>query len=222
MGFLIDFILHIDKHVFALANAFGPWTYAILFGIVFIETGAVILPFLPGDSLLFAAGALAASTQVNFSPFIFCLLFFLGAVTGDSLNFFLARKYGYSIVRHEKLGKFVKEEYLRDAQEFYERKGASAIILGRFLPIIRTFVPFVAGLSDFPYKKFLHHSVVAALIWSIIGVGAGNLLGNIPFFQEHFSAIILVIVFVTLLPTLISVLRAIMIKKRVKKIKSNK
>lgn len=213
--FIVDFILHIDHYITTLANQVGAWTYLILFLIIFIETGAIIFPFLPGDSLLFAAGALAANPEMHFSALLFGILFFIGAFAGDMCNFYIGRTIGYNILHHRFFKRFIKEEHIRDAELYFEKYGSSAIILGRYIPIIRTFVPLVAGISQFPVASFVKRAFIAAVSWAIIATGAGYLFGNIPFVKAHFSAIILGIVFVTLLPTLFAVVKSILQKKKV-------
>ena len=200
--FFIDFILHIDNYIYSIANTVGLWTYLILFLVIFVETGVVILPFLPGDSLLFAAGALAANPKMHFSVFV-----------GDTCNFFIGRTAGYRLVHHKFFSQFIKEDNIKDAELYFEKYGSTSIILGRYIPIIRTFVPFVAGLSQFPVSSFIKRSFIAALSWTVIAAGAGYLFGNIPFVKTHFSAIILAIVFVTLLPSAITVVKTSKKKK---------
>lgn len=211
--FLIDFILHIDDHIRLLANNFGPWTYAILFAIILVETGAVILPFLPGDSLLFAAGALAANPAMNFNVWIFGFGFFLSALIGDSLNFWVGKTAGYKLLSHRFLGRFIKRDNIIEAEKYFEAKGAQAIILARYIPIVRTFLPFVAGISQFNYREFFKYSFIAAASWAILATGAGYLFGNIPFVKDHFSVIVLGIVFVTLIPTFVGLAKTFL-KKR--------
>jgi membrane-associated protein len=221
MAFLIDFILHIDAHIANLVQSFGLWTYLILFAVILIETGAVIMPFLPGDSLLFAAGAIAATPaglNAGLNHWVFMFVFFFAAVLGDSLNFWIGRTGGYQLIRHPLIGRFIKEEHIREAEGFFEKRGAVAIIIARYMPIVRTFVPFVAGISQFPYSRFLKNSVIAAFTWSLIATGAGYLFGNIPFVKAHFSIIILGIALVTLLPTIIGIIRSAMISRRQKKL----
>ncbi|EMB71194.1 VTT domain-containing protein [Streptococcus mutans] len=205
--FFIDFILHIDNYIYSIANTVGLWTYLILFLVIFVETGVVILPFLPGDSLLFAAGALAANPKMHFSVLVFGILFFIAAFVGDTCNFFIGRTAGYRLVHHKFFSQFIKEDNIKDAELYFEKYGSTSIILGRYIPIIRTFVPFVAGLSQFPVSSFIKRSFIAALSWTVIATGAGYLFGNIPFVKTHFSAIILAIVFVTLLPSAITVVK---------------
>ncbi|EPT67775.1 cytochrome O ubiquinol oxidase [Streptococcus agalactiae CCUG 38383] len=176
-----------------MANTVGNWTYLLLFLVIFVETGAVIFPFLPGDSLLFAAGALAANPKMSFNIVTFLIIFFIAAFT-----------FGYRFIKHPFFRRFIKEKNIRDAELYFEKKGTAAIILGRYIPIIRTFVPFVAGISQLPPKVFIKRAFIAALSWSVIATGSGFLFGNIPFVKQHFSLIILGIVFVTLIPVLIS------------------
>ncbi|WP_024784736.1 VTT domain-containing protein [Streptococcus mutans] len=211
--FFIDFILHIDNYIYSIANTVGLWTYLILFLVIFVETGVVIIPFLPGDSLLFAAGALAANPKMHFSVLVFGILFFIAAFVGDTCNFFIGRTAGYRLVHHKFFSQFIKEDNIKDAELYFEKYGSTSIILGRYIPIIRTFVPFVAGLSQFPVSSFIKRSFIAALSWTVIAAGAGYLFGNIPFVKTHFSAIILAIVFVTLLPSAITVVKTSKKKK---------
>ena len=211
--FFIDFILHIDNYIYSIANTVGLWTYLILFLVIFVETGVVILPFLPGDSLLFAAGALAANPKMHFSVLVFGILFFIAAFVGDACNFFIGRTAGYRLVHHKFFSQFIKEDNIKDAELYFEKYGSTSIILGRYIPIIRTFVPFVAGLSQFPVSSFIKRSFIAALSWTVIATGAGYLFGNIPFVKTHFSAIILAIVFVTLIPSAITVVKTSKKKK---------
>ena len=211
--FFIDFILHIDNYIYSIANTVGLWTYLILFLVIFVETGVVILPFLPGDSLLFAAGALAANPKMHFSVLVFGILFFIAAFVGDTCNFFIGRTAGYRLGHHKFFSQFIKEDNIKDAELYFEKYGSTSIILGRYIPIIRTFVPFVAGLSQFPVSSFIKRSFIAALSWTVIAAGAGYLFGNIPFVKTHFSAIILAIVFVTLLPSAITVVKTSKKKK---------
>lgn len=152
--FIIDFILHIDEHIYNIANAVGGWTYLILFLVIFIETAAVVFPFLPGDSLLFAAGALSANPEMHFNVLLFIFLFFVGAFVGDTCNFFIGRTLGYRFVHYKFFSKLIKEENIKEAEAYFEKHGSTSIILGRYIPIIRTFVPFVAGISQFPIHSF--------------------------------------------------------------------
>ncbi len=212
--FIVDFILHIDDHIYNIANAVGGWTYLVLFMVIFIETAAVIMPFLPGDSLLFAAGALAANPEMSFHVGLFMVLFFFAAFVGDTCNFYIGRTLGYRLVHHRFFSKFINEDNIREAEDYFEKHGSGSIILGRYLPIVRTFVPFVAGISQFPVSSFVKRAFIGALSWSLIATGAGYLFGNIPFVKAHFSAIILGVVIVTLLPTVISLVKSSLAKKK--------
>ncbi|UDM32532.1 VTT domain-containing protein [Lentilactobacillus laojiaonis] len=202
MGVLIDFVLHIDKHLVNIVNTFGDWTYLILFTIIFIETGAVILPFLPGDSLLFAGAALSANPTYKLNIWIFILIFLIASICGDSLNFYFGEKFGNLITTHPFFGKFIKQKDIDRARGFFEKHGALAIFLARFMPIIRTFVPFVAAGSNFPYSKFAKYNIPACITWVLICCGSGYFFGNIPFVKEHFSLVIIGIVIISLIPAI--------------------
>lgn len=204
MSFLIDFILHIDSHLVTIVNTFGNWTYLILFLIIFIETGAVILPFLPGDSLLFAACALAANSEYHLNIWIFVFLFWAAPLLGDSLNFFIGQKIGSTINDDSFLGRFVKKEDLNKTEAFFEKHGGMAISLARFMPIIRTMSPFVAGGSGIQYRKFFRYSFIGATAWMILCCSAGYYFGNFPVVKEHFSLIIIGIIIVSLMPAIIA------------------
>lgn len=207
MSFLIDFILHIDTHLITIVNTFGNWTYLILFTIIFVETGAVILPFLPGDSLLFAACALAANSTYHLNIWIFVLLFWIAPILGDSLNFFIGHKIGNSINKNSFLGRFIKEENLEHTRAFFEKHGGVAISLARFMPIIRTMSPFVAGSSHMPYNKFFRYNILGATAWMVLCCGSGYFFGNIPFVKEHFSLVVIGIIVVSLIPAVIGALK---------------
>ncbi|KRK97272.1 membrane-associated protein [Secundilactobacillus odoratitofui DSM 19909 = JCM 15043] len=208
MSQLIDFVLHIDNHMINIVNTFGGWTYGILFLIIFVETGAVILPFLPGDSLLFAAAALAANPNYHLSIWLFIGIFLLAAIGGDSTNFFIGRRVGIALTRHRFFGKFIKEKNLTDARHFFEKHGMIAIFLARFMPIIRTFSPFVAATSDYDYRTFLKYNVSAALCWVALCCGGGYFFGNIPFVKAHFSLVVIGIIVISLIPALVGVLKS--------------
>ncbi|AEB73039.1 VTT domain-containing protein [Lentilactobacillus buchneri] len=203
MSTLIDFILHIDDHLINIVNTFGNSTYLILFGVIFIETGAVIFPFLPGDSLLFAAAALSANVNYGLSIGLFVIIFLAASIGGDSLNFFFGNKFGEIIPRNRILGKFIKEKDLTKAREFFNKYGAMAIFFGRFIPIIRTLIPFVAATSDFPYKRFIKYNLIACISWVAICCGAGYYFGNIPVVKENFSMVIIGIVAISLIPAVV-------------------
>lgn len=208
IAWLFDFVMHIDSHLVQIVHDFGNWTYVIVFAIIFVETGAVILPFLPGDSLLFAASALAANPQYGLNPWLFPLLFFIAAVLGDSLNFYIGKNSEKILSKYKLFSRFISQESLEKGREFFEEKGSVAIILARFMPIIRTFVPFVAGSTQFPYNKFARYNIFAAFIWVAICCTAGHFFGNIPVVQEHFSIIVLGIIGVSLIPAIIGFIKA--------------
>ncbi|WP_429970736.1 VTT domain-containing protein [Fructilactobacillus sp. Tb1] len=208
MSTLIDFVLHVDKHLITIVNTFGDWTYLFLFLIIFVETGAVILPFLPGDSLLFAAAALSANPKYGLSIWIFILLFLLASVLGDSLNFFIGKKVGMAITENRFLSKFIKQKDFDHARAFFDKYGAIAIFLARFMPIVRTFAPFVAASSDYSYSKFIKYNLAACISWVALCCGGGYFFGNIPFVQEHFSIVVISIVIISLLPAVIGVLKS--------------
>lgn len=215
MNFLIDFVLHIDDHLVSIVTQFGDWTYLILFAIIFIETGAVILPFLPGDSLLFAAAALAANPAYHLNIWLFAVLFLVACLAGDSLNFYLGRNVEKLLANNRLFSRFLNQESLDKGRAFFEKHGAAAIVLARFMPIIRTFVPFVAAGSGFEYRRFIKYNWSACLGWVALCCGAGYFFGNLPFVKSHFSAIILAIIVVTLMPAVIGFARSKFSSKKV-------
>lgn len=208
MSTLIDFILHIDVHLIQIVNQFGNSTYFILLAIVFIETGAVIMPFLPGDSLLFAASALAADPRYHLNIWIFVITFLIACLAGDSVNFMIGHKIGKSLSNHSLFGKLINKDSLAKAEEFFEKHGAPAIILARYMPIIRTFAPFAAAGSGFPYKRFIRYSIIGCTSWVALCCSCGYFFGNLPFVQKHFSIIILAIIVVTLIPAIVGFVRS--------------
>ncbi|AKP68399.1 DedA family protein [Companilactobacillus ginsenosidimutans] len=204
---LVDFILHIDHHMVNIVNNFGLWTYLILFLIIFIETGVVILPFLPGDSLIFAAMALAANPSYGLSPWILFFVFLVAAVLGDSLNYEIGEHFGEFATQNKYLSKLINKEHLDEAHAFFQKHGGKTIAIGRFIPLIRTFVPFVAGSGTMHYGRFLKFNLLGGFLWVLLCSLAGFLFGNIPAVQEHFSMIIIGIVIVSLIPILVTALR---------------
>lgn len=208
MQTLIDFVLHIDEHLVTIVNNFGNYSYLILFAIIFIETGAVILPFLPGDSLLFAATALSAKPEYGLNVWAFIILFSLAALLGDSLNFFLGKHVGMALRRHPFFGRFISDEKMDEAQHFFEKHGNISITLARFMPIIRTFAPFVAAGANMPYRSFIRYNIVGNFAWVAVCCGAGYFFGNIPFVKEHFSLVVIGIIVVSLIPAIISFIKS--------------
>lgn len=203
---LFDFIMHIDVHLTEIVSQYHAWVYGIVFLIVFIETGVVIMPFLPGDSLLFASGALASLGALNL--WVSLLVFFVAAVLGDSLNYEIGHKIGKSIPEDSFLGRMVNKERMQKAQDFFNKHGGKTIVIARFMPVIRTFIPFIAGASKMRYKYFIMYNVTGALLWVLVGVFSGYFFGNIPVVKNNFSTVILAIVFVSILPAIIGILRS--------------
>ena len=201
--FLIDFMLHLDIHLPQLVSAYGPWIYAILFLIVFCETGLVVTPFLPGDSLLFVAGALAAMGQIN--PHLLVLLLTVAAILSGATNYAIGRNIGMKLFK--KFPRILKPEYLERSQAFYKRHGGRTIILARFMPIVRTFAPFVAGISKMHYSEFLKYNVVGAVVWVVGFTYAGYFFGNLSFVRENLELLIFGIILASCLPGLIEVFR---------------
>ncbi len=194
---VIEFVLHIDRHLSAIIQQFGAWTYAILFAIIFIETGLVIMPFLPGDSLLFAAGTFAALGALDVRLLI--LLLAAAAVVGDTVNYWIGHRIGEKAFSRED-ARFFKKEYLDRTHAFYEKHGGKTIIIARFVPIIRTFAPFVAGIGKMSYGRFLSFNVIGGVAWVVLLVGAGYFFGNIPFVRKNFSIAILAIILISTVP----------------------
>ncbi|ANZ94393.1 DedA family protein [Brochothrix thermosphacta] len=209
---IISFIIHIDKHLVEIINMFGVWSYVILFAIVFVETGLVIFPFLPGDSLLFAGGALAALGSFNLTTL--AITFFVAAVIGDTVNYHIGKWLGTSIPKGSWLSKVISEERIAIANGFFEKHGGKTIIIARFMPFIRTFAPFVAGASHMSYRKFFMYNVIGAFIWVGLFTYAGYFFGNIPFVRDNFSTVILAIIFVSILPAVIGWIRSRITKNK--------
>jgi membrane-associated protein len=206
---LVDVFLHVDDHLLRLVADYGAWVYAILFLIVFCETGLVVTPFLPGDSLLFAAGALAAAGQASgggegLSVLFLMPLLIVAAVLGDAVNFMVGTLVGPGFLEKEKV-RFIKKAHLEKTQRFYEKYGGKTIILARFVPIVRTFAPFVAGIGRMNYGRFATFNVVGAIAWVVICVMAGFLFGELPFVKKNFELVVLGIIFVSVLPIAVEI-----------------
>ncbi|MFM7767266.1 MAG: DedA family protein [Bacteroidota bacterium] len=205
--FLIDFILHIDDHLGEIIQNYGLWIYAIIFLIVFCETGLVVAPFLPGDSLLFATGAIiAAQPEAGLSFWVMYWVIFVAAVIGDTTNYHIGKYIGEGVFKRE--SKYIKKEYLDKTRAFYEKHGGKAIVYARFVPIIRTFAPFVAGVGTMDYKRFVFYNVFGAFLWVTLFLGAGFLFGNLEFIKNNFSMVILTIILVSLMPIVIEYIKA--------------
>ncbi len=201
---LIDFILHIDVHLSDLIRSYGTWTYLILFLIIFLETGLVVTPILPGDSLLFAAGTFAAKGALD--PLTLFILLSLAAVLGDTANYWIGAYLGPKVFHREKV-RFLNREYLDRTHQFYEKYGGKTIIIARFIPIIRTFAPFVAGIGSMTYFRFIIYNIMGGIAWIAICVFAGYFFGNLPVVRNNFSFVIMAIVFISILPGIVEFLR---------------
>jgi membrane-associated protein len=211
MGGFLDIVIHLDKYLGQVIQAYGFWTYLILFIIIFCETGLVVTPFLPGDSLLFTAGVFAATGSFNVALLFACLT--LASFLGDNLNYWVGKKVGVAIFSG-KLGRFVNREHLARTERFYETHGGKTLILARFAPVVRTFAPFVAGIGRMEYRKFLINNALGGLLWNGAFIFGGYFFGNIPIIRENFTITIFAIIFVSLLPTFNEVLQHYLRKKR--------
>lgn len=195
---LVDIFLHLDKHLNALVSQYNVLAYAALFLVIFVETGVVIMPFLPGDSLIFAVGALCAAGGPIDIPLMLGLLY-IAAVGGDSLNYEIGRLLRRKVEQREKI-RFIKAEYIARTQEFFARHGGKAVTIARFIPIIRTFAPFVAGVGNMRYRWFLGYNVLGGTLWVTLFFCFGYFFGNIGYIKEHFSIVVLAIVFISAIP----------------------
>ncbi|MBO3269886.1 MULTISPECIES: DedA family protein [Hymenobacter] len=202
----LDFVLHLDKHLTAIIADYGTWTYAILFLIIFVETGVVVLPFLPGDSLLFAAGSLAALDGSPLNVAVLMVLLIAAAVLGDTLNYHIGDYLGPRVFTDK--SRFLKREHLLKTQDFYVKHGAKTLILARFIPIIRTFAPFVAGMGTMSYARFLAYNVIGGILWVILLVGTGYLFGQVPIVQKNFSLVVVAIIVLSILPAVFEFFRS--------------
>lgn len=200
----IDFVLHIDHYLDVIIRSVGVGTYAVLFVIIFIETGLVVTPFLPGDSLLFAAGAFSAKGSLQVLPL--WLLLMAAAVIGDSVNYWIGNKVGSRVFEQE--SRWVKREYLERTQKFYEKHGGKTILLARFVPIVRTFAPFVAGIGKMRYGYFLTYNIVGGTLWVSLFLWGGFFFGGLSFVEKNFSLVIIAIVLISVLPAVWETLKA--------------
>lgn len=201
---IIDFILHIDSHLIDLAQNYGLWIYAILFLIVFAETGLVVTPFLPGDSMLFALGAMGAIGAID--PLMVAAVIMLAAFCGDNSNYFIGRFFGHKLFTNGK-SRIFRREYLDKTHAYYEKYGAPTVVIARFLPFVRTFAPFVAGMGEMNYLKYIGFSLFGSLLWVGVCVGAGFFFGNIPVVKDNFSLVVLTLILLPGIPAVFTVMR---------------
>jgi membrane-associated protein len=211
LNLLLDFILHIDKYLNEWVSTYQTWTYLILFIIIFCETGLVVTPFLPGDSLLFAAGTIAAMDGNPLNVTILIVVILVAAFAGDNTNFFIGRFLGKKV--YEKNYKLIKREYIDKTHAFYEKHGGKTLVIARFMPIIRTFAPFVAGIGEMKYLRFISFSIMGNLLWVFSFIFAGYFFGNIDFVKKNFTIVILSIILISLLPPIIAVIKQKLQKK---------
>jgi len=197
ISLLINVILHLDKYLNVIIQNYGVWTYIILFLVIFCETGLVVTPFLPGDSVLFAAGALAAMGSIKILTLF--AVFYLAAVIGDTANYHIGQKIGTKILEKEHT-KFINKKNLNKAHKFYEKHGSLTIVLGRFIPIIRTFVPFVAGIGEMSYPRFITYNMLGGLLWVMLFLMGGYFFGNLPVIKQHFSYVLIAIIIISVIP----------------------
>ncbi|HRH90980.1 MAG TPA: DedA family protein [Agitococcus sp.] len=201
--FLVDFILHIDQHLAEFVANYGIWIYAILFLIVFVETGLVVMPFLPGDSLLFAAGALAAIGQMD--PFLLGLVIFTAAALGDTSNYHIGKYFGRGLIEKYKL---INMDYLHQTERYFEKHGGKTVIFARFVPIVRTFTPFVSGMGAMPFKRFISFSMFGSLCWILTFVPLGYFFGSQPIVKENFTLVIFGIIGISFAPIVFQAIKA--------------
>ncbi len=196
--------MHLDHHVSYLSTHYGAWTYLILFAIIFCETGLVVTPFLPGDSLLFVLGAMAAAGDLQLTVLILWLS--LAAIGGNMLNYTIGIFLSSRVMNNQAIP-FVKQEYIRRTHEFFQKYGAKTIVITRFVPILRTFAPFMAGVGNMPYAKFTIYNIVGGTAWVLVGLLGGFFFGNLPFVRKNFSLVILAIVFISLIPAILEFIK---------------
>ena len=203
-SFIIDFILHIDQHLTELAAQYGVWIYGILFLIIFCETGLVVMPLLPGDSLLFAAGSIAAIGEMNIHLMVVLLI--IAAILGDAVNFMVGKFFGEKLFANPN-SKIFKQNHLQKTQQFYAKHGGKTIILARFIPIVRTFAPFVAGMGHMTYHHFLAYNVIGGVLWVTIFSYLGYFFGNLPIVKDNLSLVLIAIIVLSILPAIIEIIR---------------
>jgi len=211
LKFLIDFILHIDVHLGQIISTFGIATYTLLFIIIFVETGLVVTPFLPGDSILFAVGAFAAIGSLNL--LVLLILLIAAAILGDTVNYWIGHFFGEKLVANPKVP--IRKEHIEQTQRFFDRHGGKTIILARFVPIVRTFAPFVAGVGEMHYGKFISFNVIGGIVWVVLVTLVGFFFGNIPVVKHNFSMVIIAIILISIAPMIIQALNSKFKKSKV-------
>lgn len=200
----MDIILHLDKYLSVITSNYGIWIYAVLFIIIFLETGLVITPFLPGDSIIFASGALAAIGAMNIVSLL--IIFYVAAVLGDTANYYIGKKIGSGIMEKDNV-KFINKNYLIKANNYYEKHGAITIVLSRFIPIIRTFAPFVAGIAKMNYRSFIRYNLIGGASWVLLFLLGGFALGNLPIVKNNFSIIVITIIIISIIPAIVTFIK---------------
>lgn len=203
---LVNFVLHVDTYLESIIAQYGAWTLAILFVIVFLETGFVVTPFLPGDSLIFAAATFAARPSSTLDPWLLFFLLSIAAILGDTVNYWIGYRIGAKAYTGEV--KWIKKQYMERTHVFFEKHGGRTIFLARFVPIIRTFAPFVAGVSRMPYSFFIRWNIIGGITWVAVFTLLGVFFGNIPFVQKHFELVIIVIIVISVIPVIIEAVKA--------------
>lgn len=206
MDFIIDFILHIDQHMIAIVQDYHLWTYAILFLIIFCETGLVVTPFLPGDSLLFVCGAICALPDMPLEVNVLVLIVFVAAVLGDSCNYMIGHFFGKKLFSNPS-SKVFKQSYLDKTHDFFKKYGGKTIIIARFVPIVRTFAPFVAGMGKMHYYYFMLYNLIGAIAWVALFCYVGYFFGDLPFVQRNLKLLLVAIIFISILPAVVEVVR---------------
>ena len=205
IGHIVYFFMHLDQHLIWVLEQYGNWIYLLLFLIIFCETGVVVTPFLPGDSLLFVVGAMSAHMALNVSGIF--LLLSLAAIAGDTVNYWVGAYVGPAIFE-KKTVRFLNKEHLQKAQQFYEKHGGRTIVLARFIPIIRTFAPFVAGIAKMHYSHFMRYNIIGGILWNALFIFSGYFLGHLPVVQKNFTPIIYAMILLSLLPIVIEYVRS--------------
>jgi len=212
---IIDFILHCDNYIQTIISSYGQLVYVVIFIVIFCETGLVFLPFLPGDSLIFAVGAFAGAGKLNI--FILYSILIIAAVLGDTVNYEIGKHFGRRILEYKKI-KLIKEEHLLKADEFVSKHGSKAVFLARFIPIIRTIVPFIAGMGKLEYKKFFKVNAIGGVIWVTLFLGLGYFFGNMEIVKSKLSFIILAIIFISVIPVVVTVIKSTFFNKNINKV----